>query len=560
MLRQAPLIAIVVLAGPIICGLLATFLPALGYFPALGGHGLTLEHFRELLFLPGIWESAFVSLSSGLVTTLVSLIIVMTFFASWSGTASFHFIQKLVSPLLSIPHAAAAFGIAFMIAPSGWIMRLLSPELTGFTRPPDWQILNDPNGFAMMVGLIAKEIPFLFLITLAAMPQARPGAYGKVATSLGYGRVAGFIFGVWPQLYRQIRLGIFAVIAYASSVVDVALVLGPTNPAPLAVRLVEWMGDPDLTRRFLASAGAVLQLGVTVTAMGIWVAGERLAGRALSRMSQYGHHFARDRAVRLLSGGLMIAFAGLVVAGLVILGIWSVAGFWTFPDALPKAFTLATWDRQLMIIERPFIVTLVLGLVATLFAIAIALACLEREVRTGRTGGTRAMGLLYLPLLVPQPAFLFGLQMLFLAGGINASFGGLVLVHLIFVLPYVFLSLADPWRAFDQRYAHAAAGMGVGPNRIFWQIRLPILLRAVLTAAAIGFAVSVGQYLPTILIGAGRWPTLTTEAVALAAGGDRRVIGVYAFLQMALPFAGFFLAALIPALLFANRSAMKASQ
>lgn len=557
MLRQAPLIAVLVLAGPIICGLMATFLPALGYFPALGGSSISLDAFGELFAQPGIWRSVWVSLSSGLVTTLVSLIIVMTFFAAWSGTDAFQRAQKLVSPLLSIPHAAAAFGIAFMIAPSGWMMRLISPELTGMTRPPDWQILNDPDGFAMMLGLIAKEIPFLFLITLAAMPQARPAAYAHVATSLGYGRMAGFILGVWPQLYRQIRLAVFAVIAYASSVVDVALILGPTNPAPLAVRLVEWMGDPDLSKRFLASAGAVLQLSLTLLAMVIWVAGEKLSAAIMRTISRSGHRFARDGGARLISGGLMFGFAALVVAGLIILGIWSFAGFWSFPDALPRSFSLKTWDRQLSMIGQPFTITLVLALVATLIAVGIALACLEREARTGRTGGDRALGLLYLPLLVPQPAFIFGLQMLFLVTGINATFGALVLVHLVFVLPYVFLSLADPWRAFDKRYTHSAAGMGIGANRIFWRIRLPILLRAVLTAAAIGFAVSIGQYLPTVLIGAGRWPTLTTEAVALAAGGDRRVIGVYAFLQMFLPFVGFVAATAIPAWLYRNRAALR---
>ena len=39
---------------------------------------------------------------------------------------------------------------------------------------------------------------------------------------------------------------------------------------------------------------------------------------------------------------------------------------------------------------------------------------------------------------------------------------------------------------------------------------------------------SVGQYLPTLFAGNGRVATLTTEAVTLAAGADRRVIGVYA--------------------------------
>ena len=86
-----------------------------------------------------------------------------------------------------------------------------------------------------------------------------------------------------------------------------------------------------------------------------------------------------------------------------------------------------------------------------------------------------------------------------------------------------------------------------------------MLLKPILVAAGVGFAVSIGQYLPTLLIGAGRLPTITTEAVALASGGDRRIIGIYAFLQLLLPLIGFVLAALIPALMFRNRRDMKAS-
>ena len=50
-----------------------------------------------------------------------------------------------------------------------------------------------------------------------------------------------------------------------------------------------------------------------------------------------------------------------------------------------------------------------------------------------------------------------------------------------------------------------------------------------------GFSVSVAQYLPTLFIGAGRFPTLTTEALALALGGDRRLAAVAALLLAALP-------------------------
>jgi putative thiamine transport system permease protein len=85
-----------------------------------------------------------------------------------------------------------------------------------------------------------------------------------------------------------------------------------------------------------------------------------------------------------------------------------------------------------------------------------------------------------------------------------------------------------------------------------------MLLGAILTAAAVGFAVSVGQYLATVLIGGGRLGTITTEAVALASGGNRRIIGVYAFLQMLLPAAGFAVATFAPALIFRRRRAMRA--
>jgi putative thiamine transport system permease protein len=50
---------------------------------------------------------------------------------------------------------------------------------------------------------------------------------------------------------------------------------------------------------------------------------------------------------------------------------------------------------------------------------------------------------------------------------------------------------------------------------------------------------------------------LTTEAVALASGGDRRVIGVYALLQAALPWLAFMAAVWIPAWLYRDRRQMR---
>ncbi|MCR9122167.1 MAG: ABC transporter permease subunit [Phyllobacteriaceae bacterium] len=557
MLRFAPPLALFVLAVPLACGLMGTILPAFGFLPALGGHRLSTEPFADLFAQPGLWRSAIQALMIGLVTTAISLAMVAGFVCAWYGTRAFRLIQHLVSPLLAVPHAAAAFGFAFMIAPSGYLARLFSPWATGWDRPPDLLIVNDPAGLALIAGLVIKEVPFLLLVTLAALPQVPALRSLRLSQSLGYGRMMGFMFTAWPALYRQIRLAVFAVIAYASANVDVAFILGPTTPQTLPVRLVDWMNDPELSMRFMACAGACLQIAVTAAALLAWLALERIAGPLAESICETGRRFRRDGVARLASGAMMATSALLVFGGLGVLALWSVSGLWQFPSTLPDTLSWRTWQRTGPALSGPLATTIIIALAATAISVAIALACLQRENETGRTGGNRALALLYLPLLVPQIGFLFGLQLMLIAGDADASWAALILVHVVFVLPYVFLSLSAPWRAYDRRYEAIAAALGASAARSFWRVRLPMLLRAVLVAAAVGFAVSVGQYLPTLLVGAGRFPTITTEAVALGSGGDRRVIGVYAFLQMLLPFVGFALATLVPALLFRNRRAIR---
>jgi putative thiamine transport system permease protein len=166
-------------------------------------------------------------------------------------------------------------------------------------------------------------------------------------------------------------------------------------------------------------------------------------------------------------------------------------------------------------------------------------------------------GLRYVPLIIPQVSFVFGLQVLILALGLSPSLWLLVVVHLVFVAPYVALALADPWFALDPRYERMAASLGHAGAATFLRVRVPMLAGPILIAAAIGFATSVGLYLPTLLIGAGRLPTITTEAVALASGGNNRTLAAYALLQTALPFLAFALASPVPALLARNRRGMR---
>lgn len=559
-LPLAPALTLVVMLTPIAAGLAFTIAPAFGYLPALGATDASLAPFRALAAAPGFARAAGLSLSTGLAATALSLVLTLLILAGWQGTSAFRALERALSPLLALPHAAAAFGLAFLIAPSGWIARVLSPWATGWARPPDLLLVQDPHGIALTLGLVAKELPFLLLMSLAALPQIRAAERLTLARALGYRRVTGWLKTVLPAVYRQIRLPVYAVLAYSMSVVDMALILGPSTPPTLAVQTLRWMNDPDLTLRLQAAAAALTQAALVLAALLLWRLGEAAASRlgaVWATAGGRGTALAETvlRALALLLGAL-VALA--LLAGIAGLALWSLAGVWTFPDALPDSLTLRHWARHGPGLSGAAAQTALIATAATALALALTIACLEAEHRHGLSPGTRSLWLLYLPLLVPQIAFLFGLQMLAIGAGAGERTGAVIAAHLVFVLPYTFLSLSGPWRAWDARFATIARALGAGPNRVLLTIRLPMLLRPLLTAAALGFAVSVGQYLPTLLVGGGRVATLTTEAVALAAGGDRRLIGLTALAQTAAVILPFALALGLPRLAFRHRRGLHA--
>ncbi len=556
-LRLVPLLTLLLFLGPIGAGLIGTWLPAFGYLPALGGEEIGLAPWMALIDYPGIASSLRLTLVSGLLAGVASFLLAVGFVAACHNTPAFGYLRRLLAPLLAMPHVALAIGLAFLIAPSGWFARLISPWLTGWDRPPDVAIVQDPYGLALALGLALKELPFLLLMILGAMGQSRATQRLAVARSLGYGATLAWIKTMLPAIYPQIRLPVYAVLAFSLSVVDMALILGPATPPTLAPLVLRWFNDPDLQMRFMAAAGACLQFGIVAGAIGLWYGLERLAVRLARPWIAAGRRGGGGGLLRFASGGTVMLAVSAALLSVISLAIWSLARRWRFPDALPGTWTMDNWMQHFWSLSHPATTTLTVGVASTAVALALAVGCLEYECRAGIRPTTRALWLLYTPLLVPQIAFLFGIQVLLVAGRLDGRWIALTWSHLLFVLPYVFLALSDPWRKLDDRYARTAACLGASPARVFWRIKVPMLLRPILFAGAVGFSVSVAQYLPTLFAGAGRLSSLTTEAVGLAAGADRRIVGVYAFAQMALPLLGFAVALTVPAFLFRHRRGLQ---
>lgn len=552
MLRFAPGLILFLLLAPLLAGLAGTALPALGYLPGLDGD-LAFDPLAEVAATPGFSSALAVTLISGFASTLIALIFSLLLLASFHNSRFLGFLRSALAPLLAVPHLAAALGFFFLFSPSGWIARLFS---FGASTPPAVVSVQDPWGLSLALGLSLKEAPFLFMMGLAALNQVKVEPQLRIARALGYRPLAAWIKVILPQVYPQLRLPLFAVLAFGLGNVDMATVLGPTTPPSLATLVLHWAQDPELTRLSLAAAGGLLLALIMLAAIGLWLIAERILARVFAPHLSSGKRQLGEGPLKFLARAFWLFLIAALFCGAVGQLLWSLAESWRFPDLLPSSFSDRAWSR----LPSLFASTgraLVIALIVLALALPLALAALENEQRRGLKPARAMLWLLYLPLILPQASFLFGLQIWLVALDLDGAWVSVVLAHFLFVFPYLYLALADPYRALDPRYRRAGSALGQGPFATWWRIVLPLLLRPILLASALGFAVSVNQYLATLFPGGGRITTLMTEAMAEAGGGDRRQMGLYATLLGLLPLLVFALALLMPAWLFRRRAGMK---
>ena len=173
-------------------------IPLLAGLWQLLAEGMAASHLALLLAQPGLWHSAALSLWIGAASTLGTLLLTALLLAH-SNSRAFGLLHRLLSPMLAMPHVAFAIGFAFLLAPSGWLLRLVSPTLTGFELPPDWQTIRDPLGLGLIALLVFKETPFLLLMAMAAQQPIQLARQQWLGASLGFSAPQ-----IWWSLLLQI--------------------------------------------------------------------------------------------------------------------------------------------------------------------------------------------------------------------------------------------------------------------------------------------------------------------------------------------------------------------
>ena len=518
-LKVAFWLALLVVMGPLLLGVGGLISP-------LTVHAFE-KNWQVLWQAPAIWQSIGLTLWIGFASTLLSLWGCFAILRHYAHTPRWQQMERRLSPLLAFPHVAMAMGLVLLLSPSGWLYRIFAH--LGFQTGNFWSPVQDQFGLGLIGVLFLKETPFLLLMSAALLPQLNTTKQLQTAQQLGYPITQAWWKLLFPAWLPQMRLPIYAVLGYNLSVVDLALIIGPTRPAPFAVRIWEWLSVPNLNYPNLAIIGAWILLCLILLVFLFWWGTESLF-LIHCRQWRFNGADSHHKQTSPITSWLWLWLTPLMIAPL--LSIWSFSLRWPYPNWFPKTWTVRFWQQQTDNLFELLQQSLWLALASTLIALICTVLILEYR---HRYQWGLPLWIVALPLVIPPLSLMLGVQTYLYQMGSPHYALWVLWGHVFFVFPYVYLTLNGPWQSYDKKWDQAAMGLGKTPWRTFWQVRYPQLLSAIWLSAGVGISVSLAQYLPTQMLGAGRITTLTTQAVALASGQDRRITAIYALLQGILP-------------------------
>lgn len=201
-----------------------------------------------------------------------------------------------------------------------------------------------------------------------------------------------------------------------------------------------------------------------------------------------------------------VALATVTVLPLLVLPVRALADVWQAPALLPQRWgtrglgvVLAPGTNTATAIANSLLVAVATTLVAVLLAWPAARWLATADTRRR----TPVLVVLALPLLVPPLAIGTGLAEWFLRLGLTSSLVGLVLAHLVAVLPYVVVVLAPGFTPAVRQAEEAAHTLGADRWQVLRTVSLPLVAPSLGVASLLGGLVSWSQYGSSLGVGRG---------------------------------------------------------
>ncbi|MCY4483347.1 MAG: iron ABC transporter permease [Spirochaetaceae bacterium] len=450
-------------------------------------------------------------------------------FSTWQAVVS-----TLCTLAVGLP---AAYVFARYRFPAKRLLRTLT--LVPFVLPTlvvaaAWQALLGPRGFVNQVlpalslpplqftgtagAIIAAHVFFNTALVVRLVGDAWAQLHPRVnetAALLGAGPLRRWHRITLPLLTRPIVAAALLVFLFDFTSFGVVLLLGAGRFATLEVEI--YLQTVTLFDLRAAAVLSLLQLLLTALVTSAYSSAASRYG-ATARLGRAATHerwpaSGRERLLVALTVGALLAWLVVPLTALALRALFSVEdgrltlALFTRLASRPRGAALTVAPllairNSLLFAALTAVLSLAVGLPAARAAIGVRRAWLRRLVDVA----------VMLPLGTSPVTIGFGFILALNLPGwdLRASPVLLPVAHTLVALPLVFRALVGGLQAVPVRLREAAAVLGASPAQRFIHVELPVLGRAVASAALFAAAISLGEFGASALIARPELPTITT--------------------------------------------------
>jgi spermidine/putrescine transport system permease protein len=198
-----------------------------------------------------------------------------------------------------------------------------------------------------------------------------------------------------------------------------------------------------------------------------------------------------------------------------------------------SGFTLENWKQWDAVpgIRSALILSLEIGLIASLIATALGTLIALALVRYGFRGRGATNLLIFLPLSTPEIVLGASLLTLFLNLNFQFGFSTILIAHVMFCISFAVVTVKARLIGFDRHLEEAAMDLGANEWVTFRKVTLPLIAPAILASLLLCFAISIDDFVVTYF-NAGpdtTFPLFVWGAARIGAPPQVNVIGTAIF-------------------------------
>ena len=161
-----------------------------------------------------------------------------------------------------------------------------------------------------------------------------------------------------------------------------------------------------------------------------------------------------------------------------------------------------TFDYYVQLFQNRFIMTalrntLLIGVLTALFSTVLGISAALALENMKYRGRKVFIGLIYLPLLIPEILLGVSLAIFFSSMRVEMGMITVLIAHITFCVSFTIILIQARLHMFDYSLEEAAMDLGANRYQIFMKIKLPLIFPGVLAAALLAFTLSIDDFVVT---------------------------------------------------------------